>query len=480
MTTLPNPRILTATAFSALLLASCAVGPKAPDATLPPLASGAFVGSTSASVSAATPARDDWWRLYNDPVLDGLVTQALTENNELEAAAANLRRVRAALGEARTGRLPTTTTSASYSNTQPSAASIPAGTLPPGTDAPEVETYDAGLDVSYEIDLFGRVGSTIRAARADADAAAAALDVVRVTVAAETARAYADACSANAQIDVAQRTIELQSSTVDLTQRLLDAGSGNGLDTARARAALESSRASLPPLRAQRDGALFRLATLTGRTPAEVSEAARVCGRPPRLTQAIPVGDGAALLARRPDVRQAERNLASAAARVNVATADLYPRITLGGSLGATALDASGLGDSENFRFSFGPLISWSFPNVFAARARIEQADASSDAALATFDQTVLTALQETETALANYANELDRRTALQAARDQAATAARLSRLRFDAGADSFLTVLDAERTLAGADAQLASSDALVTTYQIALFKALAGGWSEG
>ncbi|MBU2207990.1 MAG: TolC family protein, partial [Alphaproteobacteria bacterium] len=311
-----------------------------------------------------------------------------------------------------------------------------------------------------------------------ADAAAAALEVVRVTVVAETARAYADACSANAQIAVAERTIALQSDTANLTRRLLDAGSGNGLDVARARAALESSRAGLPPLRAQRDGALFRLATLTGRTPAEVIEAARACRRPPQLSQPIPVGDGARLLARRPDVRQAERQLAGAAARVNVATADLYPRITLGGSLGATALDAGGLGDSENFRFSVGPLINWSFPNVFAARARIEQASAASDAALATFDQTVLVALQETETALTNYANELDRRTALQAARDQAATAARLSRLRFDAGADSFLTVLDAERTLAGADAQLAASDALVTTWQIALFKALAGGWS--
>ena len=242
---------------------------------------------------------------------------------------------------------------------------------------------------------------------------------------------------------------------------------------------VESSRASLPPLRAERDGALFRLATLTGRTPAEASQAARACARPPQLSRPIPVGDGATLLARRPDVRRAERNLAAAAARVNVATADLYPRISLGGSLGSTALDAGDLGDDASFRFSVGPLISWSFPNVFAARARIEQASAGSDAALATFDQTVLTALQETETALANYANELDRRSALQAARDQAANAARLSRLRFDAGADSFLTVLDAERTLAAADAQLAASDALVTTYQIALFKALAGGWSE-
>ncbi|HYC67411.1 TolC family protein [Brevundimonas sp.] len=477
MTTRSLSRFLTATAGASLLLASCAVGPKAPDATLPPTASGAFIGAAMPAVTAEA-ARDDWWRLYDDPVLDGLVRQALTENNELEAAAANLRRVRAALGEARTGRLPSTTTSATGQYGRASAATVPGGNG--GQPLDEGETYDVGLDVAYEIDLFGRVGSGIRAARADADAAAAALDVVRVSVAAETARAYADACSANAQIEVAERTIALQGDTADLTRRLQEAGSGNGLDVARARSALESSRASLPPLRAQRDGALFRLATLTGRTPAEASETARACQRPPQLSQPIPVGDGAALLARRPDVRRAERNLAAAAARVNVATADLYPRISLGGSLGSTALDAADLGDDASFRFSVGPLISWSFPNVFAARARIEQAGAGSDAALATFDQTVLVALQETETALANYANELDRRSALQAARDQAANAARLSRLRFEAGADSFLTVLDAERTLAGADAQLAASEALVTTYQIAVFKALAGGWSEG
>ena len=477
MTTRSPLRFLTASAGASLLLAACAVGPTAPGATLPPSASGAFVSASTPAVTAEA-ARDDWWRLYEDPILDGLIGQALAENNELEAAAANLRRVRAALGEARVGRLPSTTLGATGQYGRASAATVPGGNG--GQPLDEGETYDVGLDVAYEIDLFGRVGSSIRAARADADAAAAALDVVRVSVAAETARAYADACSANAQIAVAERTIELQSDTVGLTQRLLDAGSGNGLDTARARSALESSRAGLPPLRAQRDGALFRLATLTGRTPAEASEAARACRRPPQLSQPIPVGDGAQLLARRPDVRRAERNLAAAAARVNVATASLYPSITLGGSLGSTALDAGDLSNDSSFRFSVGPLISWSFPNVFAARARIEQAGAGSDAALATFDQTVLVALQETETALANYANELDRRAALQSARDQAATAARLSRLRFDAGADSFFTVLDAERTLAAADAQLAASDALVTTYQIALFKALAGGWSEG
>ncbi len=477
-----RPTLLAVSA--AALFAACAVGPKPPDPILPPSGTGGFIGaegfSTQTPAVSTAEARDDWWRLYADPALDALVVQAFARNNDLRAAEANLRAVRAALGQARAGRLPTTTTSAAYSYGRPSASTVaPPGQPGAGEPLPETDIYDLGLDVAYEIDLFGRVGSTIRAAGADADAAAAALAVVRVSVAAETARAYADACSANAQIAVAERTIALQSDTVDLTQRLLDGGAGNGLDVARARSALESTRAGLPPLVAQRDGALFRLATLTGVTPSEASRAARACAGPPRLSQPIPVGDGASLLARRPDVAQAERALAAAAARVNVATADLFPRISLGGSVGSTALNAGDLGDDASFRFSVGPLISWSFPNVLAARARIQQAGALSDAALANFDQAVLIALQETETALANYARELDRRAALQSARDQAAIAARLSRLRFDAGADSFLTVLDAERTLAAVDAQLAGSDALVTTYQITLFKALAGGWTQ-
>lgn len=465
--------LLTAAASSALL-AACAVGPKAPIADLPPAGTGAFVGSTSPTVSTAA-ARDDWWRLYEDPTLDALIQQAFAENNQLEAAFANLRAVQASLSEARVGRFPSTTTSAQAQRSRASAATVQG--LPAGQKAPEIDTYDVGVQAAYEIDLFGRVESTIRAARADARAAAAALATVQVTVAAETTRAYADTCSANAQIAVAERTLELQRNTANLTQTLLDGGAGTGLDVASARAALAQTAATLPTLRAARNEALFRLATLTGVTPSEASQAAAACVRPPQLSQPIPVGDGATLLARRPDVRQAEAELAAAAARVNVATANLFPQISLGGSYGSTALDSDGLGDDQNFRFSFGPLISWSFPNVFAARAQIKAAGARSDAALATFDQTVLTALQETETALSNYANELDRRAALTEARDQAARAAELSRLRFNAGADSFLLVLDAERTQAAADAALAQSDALVTTYQIALFRALAGGW---
>ena len=474
-----SPRLSTSARFlsaacATALLSACTVGPGAPEATLPPPASGAFIGQGLTTQVSPAQARSDWWRLYDDPVLDGLVLQALAENNELEAAAANLRLVRASLSEARSARLPSTSVGASGQYGRQSAYAVdPAATGP----LDEGETYDVGLDVAYEIDLFGRVSSAIRAARADADAAQAALEVVQVTVAAETARAYADACSANARIAVTERTIGLQQETADLTQRLLDLGRGTGLDTARADSALQSTRATLPPLRAQRDAALFRLSTLTGVTPAEASQAARDCARPPQLTQPVPIGDGAALLARRPDVRRAERELAGAAARVNVAVASLYPTIQLGGSLGATALDAADLGDDTAFRFNVGPLISWSFPNIAATRARIAQAEAGTDIALANFDQTVLVALQETETALSAYANELDRRAALTTARNRAADAERLSRLRFDAGADSFLTLLDAQRTLAQADAALAASEAQVSNNQITLFKALAGGW---
>lgn len=457
-----------------LAVSACATAPEVGPATVPDSAAGPFLSQRAGETTLA-PVRDDWWRLYDDPLLDTLVVQALDANNEIEAAVANLRAVRASLGEARAARLPSTQVSGAGSYGRVAATTVPGSN---GQPLDETETYDVGLDVAYEIDLFGRVGSTIAAARADADAAAAALDVIRVSVAAETARAYAEICSANVQIGVAEQTIQLQSRTLELTERLLDAGSGTGLDVARARSAVAGSQAALPPLRAQKDAAVFRLATLIGVTPREVPATVLDCATPPRVTQPIPVGDGAALLARRPDVRQAERQLAAASARVDVATASLYPSISLGGSVGATATDLSDLGDDGALRFSVGPLIQWSFPNVAVARSRIAAAGAGAEAALARFDQTVLVALQETETALSAYGHALDRMQALTVSRDEAARASRLAHARFEAGADSFLTVLDAERTLAQAEAALAQAEAQVSDLQIQLFKALAGSWT--
>jgi outer membrane protein TolC len=233
----------------------------------------------------------------------------------------------------------------------------------------------------------------------------------------------------------------------------------------------------VPSFEAERRAALYALAALTGRPPAEIDGAAAACKAPPRVAATIPVGDGTALLARRPDVRQAERLLAADTARIGVATAALYPSISLGGSASLGAQKIGDLGKASSFSFSLGPLISWSFPNISIARSRIRQAEATTAASLARFDGTVLTALREVEQALARYAGELDRNGALTRADAAAGSAAEISRLRFTTGRDSFLQLLDAERDRASARAALASSNASLSEAQVSLFKALGGGW---
>ncbi|MFC3080137.1 efflux transporter outer membrane subunit [Phenylobacterium terrae] len=456
---------LLSTLAAAAVLAGCAAGPDYQAPGTPPSAGGAFVASAEPVFTPEAPPAD-WWRLYQDPALETLVAEALANNREIAVARANLERVRAVLGETRAARLPGTLVSGSAQRVrQPD---------PFTGEGVEDTVSSAGIDVSYEVDLFGRIGRSVEAAQADAGAAQAVLDAVRITVAGETARAYADACAANMQIAAGERAVKLQQDTYDLTRRQLDVGRGNGLDVASAASELETTRAALPPFRAAREAALFRLAVLTGRPPAEAPAAVRDCPTVPTLARPIPVGDGTQLLRRRPDVREAERRLAAATARIGVATADLYPRVTLGGALSTN--DAGG-SFGDDFSFSIGPLIQWSFPNVAAARARVRQASAGADAALAQFEQTTLSALQETETALVRYARELDRRAALERALEAGREAARLSRMRYEAGADSLLAVLIAEQRVAQLELQLAQSQAAAADGQIVLFKALGGGW---
>jgi len=460
--------------IAALAFAGCAtVGPDyaSPEPEAP--AQAPFLGTTSPAFTGEEPP-GRWWSLYGDPVLDGLVEQALAANTDLRVAAANLARARAVLRETRAGRLPSTTVSGGVTYGQQAS---------PGVDpafAPDEQAiFDAGLDVGYQLDLFGRIRRAVEAGRADVEAVQAAFDTTRITVAAETARAYADACSTGRRLEVARRSVEVQEQTFDLTRRLLEGGRGTALETGRAASQLEQTRAAIPTLEAQQDAALYRLAVLTGRPPAEFPTMVAQCTTPPALEDPIPVGDGAALLRRRPDIRQAERELAAATARIGVATAELYPDISLGLSVGSTATSVSNLGSSSSFRYSLGPLISWSFPNTAVARARIAQAEASQQAALATFDGTWLNALQEAETALSRYANELDRVATLRRARDQSAEAARIARLRYQAGRESFQIVLDAERELANTEALLAQSQAQLSDNLISLFLALGGGWQD-
>jgi NodT family efflux transporter outer membrane factor (OMF) lipoprotein len=458
------------------LLAGCAVGPNYERPETPPAAAAAFIDPGLTKVSPGA-VEGEWWRLFRDPVLDRLVVEALTHNTDIREASANLKRARAILSEARGQRLPGTTVQGQYTRQRTGAESVQG--LPPGVDGVENDFFRVGFDASYEVDLFGRVSRSIEASRGDTEAAQAALDGARVAVAAETARTYAAACGFAAQANVARETVQLQTQTLELTQRLVEAGRGTVRDIDQARVLAENARAQVPAFEAERRAALYALATLTGRPPAELDSQANQCVTPPGVSELIPVGDGQALLARRPDVRQAERLLAADTARVGVATAALYPSIRLLGSVSLGAQSLDDLGKSSSFNFSLGPLLSWSFPNITAARAQIRQAEAGAEGSLAAFDGTVLTALREVEQALARYSGEIERNVALRRADTAATNAARIAILRFDAGRDSLLQRIDAERERAAARASLAQSNAALAEAQVALFKALGGGWED-
>ncbi|MCI3179082.1 RND transporter [Caulobacter sp. CCUG 60055] len=470
-------RRLLAVAGAAALTAACAaVGPnyRLPEGAVvnAPAAKAAFVGADFAAVNQA-PVPDDWWRLYDDPVLDGLVEQALAANADLRVAAANLERAQAAVRETVAAGEPQGGLSATAARDQASGESF---LLPHALPAENLA--DAGFKVSYQIDLFGRLRRAAEAAKADADASQAALEAARVTTAAETARAYVEACSAGEQAAAAGRLLDLQQRAVSVAERMERAGRGAPIDVLRAKAQADQLRAEPPVFEAQRRAALYKLAVLTGKPPAEFPKSVAACSRPPAPSGPIPVGDGAGLLKRRPDVRQAERVLAGSTARIGVAVAALYPSVSLGLSAGATGLLAD-IGQPATQRWSFGPLISWTFPGG-GERARIAEAEAGQKAALARFDGVVLNALRETETGLTLYAHDLDRHAALKAARDEAAQAADQARRLYTAGRSPYLSGLDAERSLAAAESALAASDARLSLDQVNLFLALGGGWSGG
>lgn len=463
-------RHLTALLLGASALTACAAGPDYRMPAPPSLAAAPFIGEANPNLTA-DPAQEKWWALYQDPLLDQLVSDALAANTDIRQAVARIERARASLRGAKSDRLPQTNLDASESYSRTSAVrSLP------GFDR-ENWVFDAGLDLSYEVDLFGRVKRGVEAARGDLGAVQADADGVRVAVIADTVRAYLDVTATAERLAVAERTVQLLDQSVRITGARFDAGRADRLDVIRVTSLRDQQKAAIPSLQADRDAALFRLATLTGRTPQQLPDAVRAALRTPQLSQPIPVGDGQALLARRPDVRAAERRLAADTARIGVATADLYPRITLGGSVGSTALGGGNLFGGGPLNWLLGPLISWAFPNQESIRARIGVAKADSAASLAAFDGTILQALEETERALSTYAHAIDRMRTLSAARDEAARAARISLARQREGQIDFLTVLDAQRTLAGAEAELATASRAVSFAQVDVFRALGGGW---
>jgi NodT family efflux transporter outer membrane factor (OMF) lipoprotein len=452
------------------LLAGCATAgpdyrPPAHSAATEPGATGAFASGHDAAF-ANEPLPDHWWRLYDDPRLDALVEEALSVNADLRAADANLRKADAVVRETEAGRSITTDLSGGATLARPSGT---------GESLPGVLSYDIGITAGYPLDLRGKIKRAIEASMANRDAVEAARDAVRVSVAAATAKAYADTCAANYRLAVAERIVKLQRETLDATQRLQRGGRGTAFDVSRAQAAVDASEATLPAYTAQRRASLYLLATLLGRPPAEYPREVEQCAALPTLARPMPIGDGAALIRRRPDIRQAERTIAADTAQIGVATADLYPSITLGGSAGLSGplKDIGG----TSFGFSLGPLISWSFPNRPVVRARIAEANAQVEADLAGFDSTVLAALRDTETALETYARDRDEAAALGRARDSAALSATQAGKLFRFGRGDFLALLEAQSSLAQAEAAHATAETRLVDDQIALFMALGGGW---
>jgi NodT family efflux transporter outer membrane factor (OMF) lipoprotein len=479
-----SPKVTTLVVLaSALALAACAVGPNYRPRAISEVESRPFREVAPAGGVSTAPASSNWWTLYSDPTLARLVDDAFRHNTDIRVAAANLRLARAQLSEARAGRLPSTDLSASYSRQRVGADQMgPAmggGSAASGPDHRDFDFYQTGFDASYEVDVFGRVSRSIEAARADAQATQAALDGIRISIAAQVAQSYADACGAAMQADVARETASLQADTRDVTQRLLAAGRGTQRDVDQANVLVEQANAQVPAFEGERRAQLYALATLTGRPPAEIDAEASACRSVPKVKTQIPVGDGAALLARRPDVRAAERRLAADTARIGVATASLFPSVTLLGSASFGAPKIGNIGSAASFGYSFGPLVSWTFPNISAARAKIRQARAGSDASLAEFEGTLLTALRETEQALARYSAALAQNAALARATASAESAADQTKQRFDSGRDNFLDLLVAEQNRAAARQALAQSDTNVANLQVSLFKALGGGWEN-
>ncbi|GFM53996.1 RND transporter [Pseudomonas cichorii] len=458
-----------------LLLSACQM--VGPDYQLPkdsainrPDLQGELAGRSVNTVSAPVP--EHWWRLYQDPRLDELVQQAMASNTDLRIAAANLQRARYQTAEAQAAGGFTNSATLGVQRLQESGEAFLLA-----DKVPVANVGDVGLTTSYQFDLFGTLQRGIEAAQANVDASQAAADTARITLVADVVRAYTQICAANEELHIAQESLDLQQQSVALNQRLRDAGRGDETQVTRSQTQFKSLRAELPRYQALRQAGLFRLSMLLARPVEQLPAGVSTCNELPHIAQVMPVGDGAALLKRRPDVRQAERHLAMATAQIGVATGELYPDISIGATVGSIGI-LENLGKPAANRWGFGPLLNWTVPSN-GSRARIHQAEASTQAALARFDGVVLNAIRETQTGLAKYTALLDRRDALKEAEQSAQEAAEQTHRFYKAGRASFLADLQATRTYTDVRAQMAAANTQVVMGQIDLFLALGGGWEQ-
>ena len=463
-----RPRLL-ASAVLVVGLAGCAVGPDyvTPDVVMP-----ARWQRAAGDHAVTRAALGDWWRDLRDPLLDELMVRAVEGNLDVATAKARIRQARAERREAIGGLLPTVSNAESATRQQSAASAAM-----PGTSVSD--TFRAGFDASWEIDLFGANARAVEAAGANVHATENDLDAALLTLVGDVASYYVEARGYQARIALAQRTAKSQRETAALTRTKFEAGLASAVDTAKAEAQAATTEAAIPSLQTALAQAVHRLSILTGREPGALTGEMSRSRAIPAPTRALPKGLPADVLRNRPDVRAAERRLAQATAKVGQAEAALYPSVSLTGSISTTAARMGDLGKGSTIAWSWGPSLTvpiFEGGKLVAAR---DAAEASRDQSLLAWRGSILTALEDVENALVALSQERIKAGRLSDATTNYRKAATLSHALYQSGSASFLDVLDAERSLYSAEDSLIQSRVAITIDHIALAKALGGGWTR-
>jgi len=454
----------------------CAVGPnyQRPATSAPAQWSEPLTGSeTNAPVAVAA-----WWKTFHDSELDTLIGRAVASNLDLQIAQARVREARAQYGIAAADLWPTVDGAGSYARTRQSQHQPLLGSLSiPSTVPYQDNVYQAGFDASWEIDVFGGRRRATEAARAGVEKAEFGRRDTLVTLLGEVARNYIAVRGDQQRLAIARENIAAQAQALAITQKRFAKGLTSDLDVEQAGALLATTTAEVPTLETDLRAAMHRLGVLLGQPPgallAELSTPAPLPVTPPE----VPVGLPADLLLRRPDVQRAERELAAATANIGVAKADLFPKFFLTGTAGFQSIDASDWFAGGSSFWSIGPTVQWRIFDAGRIRANIRVQNARQEAALAAYEQTVLTAFEDVENGLVGYANEQTRRRSLTVAVTASQKALDLANKLYANGLADFLQVLEAERSLYQAQDALAVSDRTVSADLIALYKSLGGGW---
>lgn len=463
------PLIIIPLLIGGLGLSSCMVGP---DYRRPEMKTSESFANRDPERFSEKDTEVSWWKGFGDEKLYSLIDRALDDNLDIKIATARLREARSLRRGTTFELFPIGDAGGSYTRQRVSEKTT-LGSL----QNREFNLFEAGFDATWELDFFGRVRRSIEADTAEVEAALASRQDVIVSLLSEVARNYIELRGAQHQLEVARENAKNQQKTLDLTIALLEGGRGTDFDTSSARSQLKSTLSIIPPLEAQVKRTIHRLGVLLGEQPATLYEELLESQPIPELPEIVPVGNPGDLLRRRPDIRIAERRLAAATARIGVAVADLFPRVSLFGGFGFAAESFSDLGTSGSDTFSIGPSISWGILDLGRIKSRIDASDARAEAALAEYELAVLTALEETENTLVDFTKELERRQNLRESEESIRKAVEISRLRYRYGVTDFLTVLDAERRLLQVQEQLAISETRTATALIAVYKALGGGW---